>query len=55
MSHPRVVHDLAHERVQRVLRLREDVTPTHSLSERPSGAVLEITLPAPGSSVVRSP
>jgi hypothetical protein len=43
------------QRVQLVLRLREDVTPTHSLSERPSGAVLEITLPAPGSSVVRSP
>jgi hypothetical protein len=36
-------------RVQLVLQLREDVTPTHSLSERPSGALLEITLPAAGS------
>jgi hypothetical protein len=33
-------------RVQLVLRLREDVTPTHTLSERPSGALLEVTLPA---------
>lgn len=36
-------------RVQLVLRLREDVTPTHTLTERPSGALLEITLPAAGS------
>ena len=42
-------------RVQLVLQLREDATPTHTLSERPSGALLEITLPAPGSSVSRSP
>ena len=34
-------------RVQLVLRLREDVTPTHAFSEQPSGAVLEVTLPAP--------
>lgn len=33
-------------RVQLVLRLREDATPTHTLSERPTGALLEITLPA---------
>jgi len=39
-------------RVQLVLRLREDVTPTHTFSERPSGAVLEITLPAPGTKPV---
>ncbi|HWA77769.1 MAG TPA: hypothetical protein VG937_35780 [Polyangiaceae bacterium] len=39
-------------RVQLVLRLREDVTPTHTFSERPSGAVLEITLPAAGTKAV---
>jgi hypothetical protein len=39
-------------RVQLVLRLREDATPTHTFSERPSGAVLEITLPAAGTKAV---
>jgi hypothetical protein len=46
--------DGATPRVQLVLRLREDATPTHTFSERPSGAVLEITLPAAGSKAVSS-
>ena len=36
----------AEHSVELVLKLRADVTPTHTFAERATGAVLEITLPA---------